>query len=398
LKILLVTPYFYPSQFFGGAPHGLYKIGKELAKRNHDVVVFTSDARDLASRLPIANQILDGMHVYFFKNLTMLSGKASRFFITPELSRRLELELSTFDIIHANEYTTFQNIIIHKYATKHRIPYVVQARGSLPTRGRKMRKWFFDAFFGFRILRDASAVIALTRAEANQYRSFRVPMEKIKILPNGIDLEEYASLPPRNSFKKKLGIDENTKIILYLGRIHEIKGLDILLKAYAHIKKKSKIEKVLLVISGSDDGYLHILKKLLVSLDIEREVLLTGPLFGKDKLEAYSGSDIFILPSYYEAFPNVILEAYCCSTPVIASNVQSIADIVLDRKTGLLFKAASVESLSNSILFMLSHKNDAENMARCGREIVESKFSIEKVVDSFENMYNDIIKTKSVQI
>ena len=88
--------------------------------------------------------------------------------------------------------------------------------------------------------------------------------EKIAIIPNGIDLSEYADLPPKGSFKRKFGIEEDEKIVLYLGRIPRIKGLDILVKAFAKVIEK--IEGVRLVVVGHDDGYLGKLVALIKAL------------------------------------------------------------------------------------------------------------------------------------
>jgi len=92
-----------------------------------------------------------------------------------------------------------------------------------------------------KLLRDASKVIALTQMEADQYRRMGVPEEKIAIIPNGIDLSEYANLPPQGAFKKKYGIKEEEKIVLYLGRIHESKGLGMLAEAFSFVAKETKM-------------------------------------------------------------------------------------------------------------------------------------------------------------
>jgi len=368
------------------------QISTELAKRGHEVVVYTSDARDFNSRLKPRFRKIDGVSVFYIKNLSMFSVSKSKLFITPQLIPLIEKEGWAFDIIHLHEYRTFQNLVVARYAKAHGIPYVFQAHGSLPKIGRQSRKWVFDAFFGFRLLKDASMTIALTRAERHQLRRMGVPEEKIALIPNGLDLSQYAFLPAKGSFRKKHNIPENRKIILYLGRIHEIKGIDILVKAYSYAKKTLRLNNAVLVICGSDDGYLGELENLLVSLGLTHDVLLTGPLFGKNKLEAYQDSDIFVLPSRYETFPNVVLEAYGCSKPVIASNVESMSDIVLDGITGFLFEANDVKRLAELLINVLSNEKEAEKMGKTAREFVERNFSIERVVDSFEVLFRDSLK------
>ena len=153
----------------------------------------------------------------------------------------------------------------------------------------------------------SSKVIALSQAEAQQYGDIGVPEEKTVIIPNGIDLSEYSHLPPKDLFKKKLNIDEEERIVLYLGRIHRIKGIDILVKAFAEVIEK--LDDVRLVIVGPDDGYLSACRNLVSQLKVEEKILFTGGIFDIEKLRALVDADVFVLPSRYETFPDVILEA-----------------------------------------------------------------------------------------
>jgi len=394
MKILQVVPYFPPAYAFGGPVKVAYQISRELIKRGHEVVVYTTDAKDFDSRLGIkSSDIIEGIKVHRFRNHFLSLAKKLKLFITPQLALFARKEVKEFDVIHLHEYRTFQNIVVTYYAKKYGVSYVLQARGSLPRiLAWRRLKWAYDVLFGYRFLRDTSKVIALTQTEAQQYRAMGVPEEKIAVIPNGIDLSEYANLPPKRSFRKKFSVDDDKKIILYLGRIHKIKGLDILVRAYAYVVNKLGVNNVLLVIAGVDDGYLDELEQLLSQLRTANNVLLTGPLYGKDKLEAYVDADVFILPSRYETFPNVVLEAYACSKPVIASNVESISDIVIHGKTGLLFRAGNVQDLAEMIVYMLVHLEEARNMGHRARKLVKEKFSIDKVVDSLEVLYEEILK------
>ena len=394
MKILQVTPYFPPAYAFGGPVKATYQISRELIKRGHEVVVYTTDVKDFGSRLEIdSSNAIEGMKVHRFKNLSLTLVKKLKLFITPQLALFARKEVKKFDIIHLHEYRTFQNIVIRYYARKYNVPYVLQAHGSLPRIGAWQKlKWVYDILFGYRLLRDASRVIALTQVETDHYRRMCVSEEKIAIIPNGIDLSEYAELPPKGSFKKKFNIPEDKKIILHMGRIHKIKGIDFLVRAYAYLKNEMKCKDAVLVIVGSDDGFLGEVKSLVQSLGISRFVIFTGPLYEKIKLGAYVDSDIVVLPSRYETFPNVVLEAYACSKPVVASNVEAIPDMVLHGKTGLLFQAGDVKGLANAIAYMLTHSEEAERMGRNARRLVEERFSIDRVVTQLEALYEKVLK------
>ena len=194
---------------------------------------------------------------------------------------------------------------------------------------------------------------------------------------------EYNNLPLCGIFRRKFGIPEETKILLYIGRIHKTKGLDILVRAFADFAKN--FSDVKLVIAGLDDGFLRDLKCLIKVLGLEEKAVFVGPLHGKAKLEAYVDSEVVVLPSRYEAFGMTVLEAYACSKPVIASEVGGLKDLIINGETGLLFKPENVNELSRAMLTIVSGCN-AKIMGSKAREFVR-QFRIEKTVNRLEQLY-----------
>jgi len=393
LKILQVIPYFPPAYAFGGPCIGAYIISRELVSRGHEVVVFTTDARDTSQKLHIPSmERIEGITVYRFKNVSMFFVKNSKLFITPALPLKIRKVIKTFDVIHLHEYRTFQNIVVAHYSNKYNIPYVLQANGSLTYLGRYRRKKLFDVLCGYKILKNASKLIALSNFELRQYQNMGISNEKITIIPSAFDFSEYVNLPPRGRFRIKYGISDDAKIILYVGRIHRIKGLDILIKAFAYLLNQQELKNnILLVIVGPDDGFLGQVKTLIKQLNIDDKVLLIGPLYGKLKLEAYVDSDLFVLPSRYELLSRSLREACACGKPVIASRVGGLMDLVMEGVTGLLFKPGDVTELAKSIFLLLDNWEKAEDMGLKGRQFVKENFSIEKVVEKLEKVYEEIV-------
>jgi len=389
MKILEVVSYFPPAYAFGGPVKVAYQVSRELVKRKHEVVVYTSDARDFGSRLRInSDNIIDGIRVHYFRNLALTLVKKFKLFVTPQLVSHAKEEVEKFDVIHLHEYRTFQNIVIAHYAKKYEVPYVLQAHGSLPRIMAKQRlKRIYDVLFGYRLLRDASRVIALSQVEAEQYRSVGVPEEKIEVIPNGIDLSEYADLPPKGYFKRKFGITAKEKIVLYLGRIHRIKGLDILAQAFAKIAKE--LGNVRLVIVGPDDGYLGELKALINTLKIEDNVLILGPLYGEDKLEAYVEADVYVLPSRYETFPMGLLEAVACGTPVILTENCGVAEYFRD-KAGLVVDL-NLNHLREALIEMSLNQKRQDFFRENCKTLIE-RFNISKTVSKLEEVYEEIVE------
>jgi glycosyltransferase involved in cell wall biosynthesis len=395
MKILQVTPYFPPGFAFGGPVKVAYQISRELIKRGHEVVAYTTNAKDFGSRLETdSSNIIEGMRVHRFRILSLTLVKKLKLFITPQLALFARKEVKYFDIIHLHEYRTFQNIVIYHYTRRYDVPYVLQAHGSIPRIGKKELKWIYDIFFGYRLLRDASKVIALSRVEAEQYRCMGVPEEKIAIIPNGIDLSEYAELPPKGAFKKKFNIPEDRKIILYLGRIHKTKGIEFLIKAYAYLTKKMNFKGAVLVIAGPDDGYLSVVKSLVHDLSVSNSVFFTGLLSEEDKIRAYVDSDVVVNVEPLNVYGLVPLEAAACSTPVIVSKTNAISEIVLNGKFGFSVKYDDVTSLASMLYRVLSDEKLAKKLGINGRNYILNNFGWDKIIGKYVQLYEEVISSR----
>jgi len=164
---LQVVNFFSPLHG-GGSIEVAYQMSKALAQRGHEVVLYTSDF-ELDQNY---NDSLQGVKVYPFHSYLSLG---SRPLLMPEMVKRAREELKNFDIIHTHGYRNFPNVVLHHYAQKYGVPYVLQAHGSLTTFFQKgWLKRTFDVIWGYRILKDASRAIAVTRTEAEQYKSMGV--------------------------------------------------------------------------------------------------------------------------------------------------------------------------------------------------------------------------------
>lgn len=383
MKILIVTPYFYPAESFGGPVKVAYDVGKELVKQGHEVVVYTSDAKDLRNRLPSGCFNIEGMRVYYFKNLSMFSVKHSKLFITLQLNSVLASEINSFDVIHVHEYTTYQNIVVHKLAKKYGIPYIVQAHGSLPNEGsRKARRFAYDLFFGKEILKDASRVIALNRLESEKYQVAGVPLGKIAIIPNGIETPNLHNIPPKGVFKRKYKINGNQKIILYLGRIHKSKRIDILVKSFKYVIDNLNCIDSLLVIAGPDDGYLAELISIVNSYGLSRFVLFVGFISNEDKLAALVDADVFATPSF-SGFPMTFLESCAVGTPIVTTTLGD--DLGWIDRVGFVKSPTEIafgEAIGQILLNDSLHDKFSRNCS-----FVLNAFSLKSVASKLEALY-----------
>ena len=377
MKILQVVPFFTPAR--GGSVVVPYNLSKQLAERGHEVTIFTTDF-ELDEEYA---KSLDGVRVVPFHCIANIG----KMLITPRMKGQLKKEVRSFDIIHMHNFRSYQNNIVHHYATKYNIPYVLQAHGSvLPFFQKQRLKKIFDLFFGYRILRDASKVIALTKTEVEQYKKMGVEEDKIKIVPNGIDLSEYDNLPKRGDFRQQYSIRDNEKVILYLGRIHKTKGIDLLVEAFADLVKD--LDDVRLVIVGPDDGYRSTLEELIQELKVDDKVLFTGFVSNNEKVAAFVDADVFVTPSF-SGFPVTFLEACACGTPIITTNKGDKLDWIHD-KAGYVV-GYDKDLLQNTIFKILSDEKLKERFGEGSRRLVEEQYSWDKIVRKVEKIYKDII-------
>ncbi|MEM1948051.1 MAG: glycosyltransferase family 4 protein [Candidatus Caldarchaeum sp.] len=391
MKILHLG-YVYPPvpKVADGITNTMYLITKELARRGHRISVYASNLLDLhALRFIVPGSYsVNNVDVHYMRSWL----RYKTFTVTPSMFLRLASKLREFDVIHIHDALSFQGVAGYLANRGHNIPLVFQPHGSyrspLPTSlTLHIVKTLLQRLVGDRILRNSTRIICVSRFEANMYRAMGVPEEKIRIVPNGVDLLDFKV---EGEMKTKFEGFKGKKIVLFLGRLHKVKGVDILIKAFSELLHKMSYKDAILVIAGPDDGYLKQAKHLVNSLNLTNYVKFIGPLYLRDKVEAFKKSDVFVVPSRYEIFGLTVLEAYACQKPVIASDVGGLNELVLDNRTGLLFKNGEFTQLAQHIHHLLTHPDLAREMGRNGRCIVEKFYTIEKTVDKLEAVYEEL--------
>ena len=341
------------------------------------------------------NEVIDvsGIKVCYFKNVSNYLAYNLNGYLSIGFRKAVRQNLKDFDIVHLHDYYTYQNVITAKYCRKYDVPYVLSAHGSvLPSkeRGRRILKKTFISFSGHSILKGARRLIALTQTEKKQYVEAGVAPSKIRIIPNAVSLSEFKDLPKKGAFKQRYSIRSTEKIVLFVGRIHKIKGLGLLIKVFSSLVKD--MNNIKLVIVGPDSGELSRVKRSIASKKIEEKVLITGLLSGREKLSAYVDADIFVLSSYSEVFSMSILETCATGTPVVITNLGTIPEIV-EYQAGLLVQYDENE-LYEAILRFLRNDELARTAGKNGRRMVENKFTWDKVVEQFEKCYEDAIRCR----
>jgi glycosyltransferase involved in cell wall biosynthesis len=381
LKILQIIIAFLPSTF-GGIKNHLYYQAREMVRKGHTVVICTSNAysrRRNHARSGLHD--VEGISVRYFKRLLPYS-----LFFVPSLPFYLRKNIRKYDLVHLQDFRTFPNVFAYYYAKKHNVPYVLSAGGSVP-RGRSLKtikKWIFDKLVGNNILRNAAKLIALSEVEVEQYQKAGIQRERITIVPNAVDPEEIPNSLKPGYFKEKYKIKEKF-LISFVGRIHEIKGLDFLAKSFAVLSKQEPSSR--LVIAGGDHGYMSTLQGILKRLRLHDRVLFTGYISGMDKWSLYLDSDVFVLPSRKEAFGNVVPEAAFCETPIVVSDGCAVSRCVQENGFGIVAKFGDVEELSSVLLRVLRDNTLKKELARNAKAFTLKNWTWERSTDILLDAY-----------
>lgn len=379
MKILQVIAYLSPK--FGGDVNVCSNLSKELVKRNHEVTIITSD---FGFDSQYAKTIHDaGVEVIPFHCIANFG----QFFYTPSIKKWLEKNLKVFDIIHLHNFRSYQNVVIRSFAVKYGIPYIVQAHGSvLPFFKKQNLKKLYDLVWGDKILENSSKLIALTDTESEQYQTMRVPKNKIKIIPNGLDIKEFENLPNRGEFRRKYQITDDCKIILYIGRLHGTKGLDLLIDAF-HKVIKEKINCKLVII-GPDDGYLSQIQCKANYLGLQDKIKIIGFIPNNEKIQALVDSDVFVTPSF-SGFPVTFLEACACGLPIITSTQGDNLDWI-HNNVGFVVEY-NPSRLKDAIFKIIDDEALSRKFSNQGKQLVAEQFNWNAICDIIEMQYREVI-------
>ena len=391
MKILHVAHFFIPCLSAGGVVNASYQIASKQAEDN-DVKVLSTDSCKERLKFPDGRYDVDvdGIRVDYFKNLSNRFKMATMLDTPFSAPFRIRKEIKDYEIVHIHEHRQTLAIIASHFARKNNIPYIVQAHGSvLPFFQKEGLKNLFDKVFGFKILHNAACVFALTEVEKEQYLKMGVGEDKIEVVPLGINLEEYENLPDYGRFRSKFNISDDDKLILFVGRIHEIKGLDLLIDSFNELFGLDENKNIKLAIVGPDDGYLTELEDKIRMYSLEDNVIVTGPLYKEEKQEALVDCDLFVMPSKYESFTTSGLEAMACSKPLVLTKNNHIHDWV-DGNCGLACDDDK-DSLREAIEKLLFDEDLSKTYGENGKRLIKERYDWDIINKQILDIYEKLL-------
>ncbi|MFC1945701.1 glycosyltransferase family 4 protein [Chloroflexota bacterium] len=385
MKILQVFDFFSPHG--GGTVDLLGKISGALAGKGHEVEIYTSDYK------------LDEGYIAALPEVTIRPFHCvmalANYYYAPGFKRAVQKHLSDFDVAHLHCFRSYQNIVISREAPRAGVPYVLDTHGSLPrqtpgtTDGKAPLRSLFDMFWGKRILNNAGRLVAETQLGMSEYRQVGVPEERIALVPPPFETQAFADLPQPGAFRRRFGL-ENKKIVMFLGRIHRIKGLDVLAAGFTELAKREPAAR--LVIVGNDDGYKAALEKLIKRLGIAEKVIFAGFLNGPEKLEALVDADVVAQTSRYEQGAWAPFEAVLCGTPIVVSDNSGAGEDVAKHEAGYLAAFGDEKDLAEKLAWVLANPQEAGRKTARARQHIITDLSLEKGIERYEQLYQAVTR------
>jgi glycosyltransferase involved in cell wall biosynthesis len=388
MNLLQVTLGFPPAYAWGGPVKVVQQNSVELARRGHQVTVYCTNLLDKKRRVGPGTfeRQIEGLRVVFFHTWRIPGwpGTLGPIWL-PDLPAFLERELAGYDVVHLHAYRNLMALPVAHAARKSGVPLIIQPHGALPVAvNSRLIKRVYDTLLGSQELDGLSALIALQESEREQALSLHIPAEKIEIIPNGMDASVPEELSPRAAFRRRFGVPEEKPLILFLGRINRKKGPDMLVEAFARLKR----EEAYLVIAGPDDGQLSEVQDLIRKHHLGSRVILPGLLAGAEVWSAYRDSDLFVLPCRSDSYPMAMIESCLMGTPMVVTDRCEIAPLVEGRVADVVpFEAEAFARAMDNIL--ADGERRQRYRANCPG-IMRDTFSIQAVVDRLENLYRRV--------
>ena len=240
-------------------------------------------------------------------------------------------------------------------------------------------------------LETADKIIATSPQEQEHMRSLMSQQGNIVVIPCGTDIESFGSVS-RLEGRNKCGIEPDAKVVLYVGRFDRRKGIETLVRAVGCNEVKRHHNLKLIIVGGSTPGRKdgkerERIEGLVRELGLEEITTFAGQIEHTELAYYYAAADVCVVPSHYEPFGLVAIEAMACSTPVIASNVGGLRFTTINELTGLLVPPQDEKAFAKAIDRVLSYPAWSRQLEKDARKRVESMFSWNGVAEQLEQQY-----------
>ena len=390
LKILHVIPSVGPLR--GGPSQVVQTLANGLAAAGVEVHVATTDDNGPGRlAVPYGEPVrVDGVSYWYFPR------QGHFYTVSLPLGRWLARHIPDYDVVHIHALFSYAPLAAAFWAWRHRVPYLVRPAGLLNQWGmRHRRPWLKGLVFRVidsRILAGAAMLHYTSDQEWREATTLGVGGKHV-VIPNPVATPPELLSDRACRFRAQYPQLADRIMVLFLARLDEKKGVDLLLEAFAQARQQCP--QLVLVIAGEGPPlFVATLQRRVHRLGIEAEVIWTGFLAGEAKWGAFGAADIFVLPSYSENFGMAVVEAMAVGRPVLVTDQVGIHAAIADAQAGLVTPCA-VSPLADALVRLASDAEGRERMGRNGQVLVREQFSLPAVTHSLLGLYTNIRQEKT---
>ncbi len=369
----------------GGMNVYVRELARHLGQRGHQVDIFTRTSGP--AEVEEVERQVRLVHVPAGPPGT---GKEGLYQYLPELARKIgayaEAQGNPYDLVHSHYWLScwVGQILKARWRVPHLIMFHTLAEAKVAAGGREPPHRLQAER---RIAQEADRIVCASHHEAEILaRLYHVPMERMVVIPCGVDTGLFRPLPQEMA-RRLLGLPQGRPILLFVGRLEPLKGLDTLMQALALLPPSV----LLLVVGGEEDHESRrSLRDLAHSLGVEERVVFQPAVPHPTLPLWYNAADICIIPSLYETFGMVALEAMACGLPVVATRVGGLQETIVDGISGVLFWPPRADVLASRLAELLA---DEELRRRLGREARRraQAYAWERVATQVEALYRQLL-------
>jgi D-inositol-3-phosphate glycosyltransferase len=362
----------------GGMSVYVREMAKELGRKGHHIDIFTQ--HNVGKHDPVI-PLYDNVRLVHLPGGSLENmAKSSLYEVLPQLFYELESfrieENITYDIIHSHywlsgvlglklqsSWNTYHLITYHTIGAMKNVTCPTERSSELRLEKEK------------KLANQCNQIIVSTQKDKEYLiQNYHAPVDNIRMVPCGVDLELFKPLD-KASARRDLSFFPDDLILLYVGRYAPVKGLDRLFEIVSCL---SHLSHLCLVMVGGDDEHSPMLKQLqskAKALQIEDRLLFAGRVDQKTLPTYYSAADVLVVPSYYESFGLVALEALACGTPVVSTSVGAMEEIVKDGVTGYVAKDSDLKHVAGLIEAVLLKQQKGESPSVIRSSVLEFTWS-----------------------
>lgn len=371
MKLLFVIPAYVPAWKYGGVVVSVHRMLQEMVSQGEDVTVYTTDAG-----LPSDNEgaqtgfrVINGVKVHYLK-CDCVNPIFSR-----ALTRKAKESIGEFDLMHLAAVWQPVSIGVRGAAVKAGCPYVLAPRGSFdvwPRRSKRWKKLLFYLFVERYDIYHAAGISYTSQMELQGSSPFTRDGQEFCVIPNGVSFSKWErDVEGAVQWRADRGIPTDTFLYLYVGRLHFNKGLELVVRALAPLRKRNWH---LAFVGNDEDGTKARLVRLASDLGLADQISFHSTVSESQLPAIYSAGDLFVLPSYHENFGNVVLEALSCGCPVLISDQVAILEYLVGIR-GVVVRKRDIALWSEALERALSKGNDM-NASASDRDELERRFSV----------------------